>query len=99
MTDEKILMKELDEMVLKGHGKELMYACNIAAGAAIGGYQKAERMRYLQQRLSAQLRFYAQIKSRRKSKKIERAKTEIRRSPNKDSSFLLLSCRISYIIV
>ena len=42
MTDEKILMKELDEMVLKGHGKELMYACNIAAGAA-----KAERMRIL----------------------------------------------------
>ena len=25
MTDEKILMKELDEMVLKGHGKELSF--------------------------------------------------------------------------
>ena len=40
MTDEKILMKKLDEMVLKGHGEELVYACSIAAGAAIGGYQK-----------------------------------------------------------
>ena len=39
MTDEKILMKKLDEMVLKGHGEELVYACSIAAGAAIGGYQ------------------------------------------------------------
>ena len=38
MTDEKILMKKLDEMVLKGHGEELVYACSIAAGAAIGGY-------------------------------------------------------------
>ena len=47
MTDEKILMKKLDEMVLKGHGEELVYACSIAAGAAIGGYQKAERMRIL----------------------------------------------------
>lgn len=42
MTDEKILMKKLDEMVLKGHGEELVYACSIAAGAAIGGYQKGE---------------------------------------------------------
>lgn len=47
MTDEKILMKKLDEMVLKGHGEELIYACSIAAGAAIGGYQKAERTRIL----------------------------------------------------
>ena len=37
MTDEKILMKNLDEMVLKGHGEELVYACSIAAGAASGG--------------------------------------------------------------
>lgn len=47
MTDEKILMKKLDEMVLKGHGEELVYACSIAAGAAIGGYQKGERRRIL----------------------------------------------------
>ena len=48
MTDEKILMKKLDEMVLKGHGEELVYACSIAAGAAIGGYQKGERRRILE---------------------------------------------------
>lgn len=41
MTDEKILMKKLDEMVLKGHGEELVYACSIAAGAAIVEIQRA----------------------------------------------------------
>lgn len=29
MTDEKILMKKLDEMVLKGHGEELVYALSL----------------------------------------------------------------------
>ena len=88
MTDEKILMKKLDEMVLKGHGEELVYACSIAAGAAIGGYQKGERRRILAAAIIGAISLCAQTRLKRRSEKIEIAKTKAKKGPDKGSSFL-----------
>lgn len=76
MTDEKILMKKLDEMVLKGHGEELVYACSIAAGAAIGGYQKGERRRILAAAIIGAISFMCANEIKEKIRKNRNSKDE-----------------------
>lgn len=76
MTDEKILMKKLDEMVLKGHGEELVYACSIAAGAAIGGYQKGEHRRILAAAIIGAISFMCANEIKEKIRKNRNSKDE-----------------------